>query len=310
MSRAATHRLLLFAACLLPLAAQAQPVTYRYAMRDTALCLDVWRPAQPRPDSACVVAVFGGGFVSGHRANELQRAIAAELTARGFTVVNIDYRLGLRDSARVAAEANLLHMNRLFQYCIDMAVEDCAEATRWVLDHAAALGVSPSHVVLTGSSAGAITVLQLDWCRANGLPQAATLPEGWRPAAVAAYSGAIMCRNSRLHYAAPPAPTLLMHGAKDKIVAYRRLPAAWNKSLFGSKRVAREFRRRAYPYWFLSYEGIGHEVASFLPGSVELFVAFVDQAFKGRVDRMEATLRDRFLKPTEWTRMTLIDLYK
>lgn len=301
---------LLLLLTLLPLLAQGQPQTYRYAMRDTALCLDVWRPAEPRADSACVVAVFGGGFVRGHRDNELQRSIARELTARGYTVVNIDYRLGLRDSARVAQEANLLHMNRLFQYCIDLAVEDCAEATRWVIDHAAELGVSPSHMVLTGSSAGAITVLQMDWCRANGLPQTATLPEGWCPAAVAAYSGAIQCRNSRLHYATPPSPTLFMHGTKDKIVAYRRLPSAWNRSFFGSKRVAREFRRRGYPYWFLSYEGIGHEVASFLPGSVEVFCAFADQAFKGRIERLDATVKDRLLVPTEWTSMTLIDLYK
>ena len=62
--------LLLFAFCFT--LAQAQEVeTYPFVQRDSTLFLDVYRPAQAREDKACVLAVFGGGFVGGERNNGL-----------------------------------------------------------------------------------------------------------------------------------------------------------------------------------------------------------------------------------------------
>ena len=81
--------------------------TRQYVMRDSALYLDVWHPESPRSDRACVVALFGGGFVVGERDNELQTEIARLLTARGYTVVSPDYRLGLKDSVMVNSHKSL-----------------------------------------------------------------------------------------------------------------------------------------------------------------------------------------------------------
>lgn len=296
---------------LAAVAAQGQEgvETYSFAERDSTLRLDVWRPAKQRPDSACVVALFGGGFVIGERNDKYQQEVARVLTERGFTVVSPDYRLGLKDTAMVAKYATLAKVRTLFQWTIDIAAEDCAAACAWVVAHAAEIGVNPDRIVLTGCSAGSVTVLQMDYCRANGLPPASALPEGWKPAAVVPYAGALMCKG-KPQWKTPPAPTMLMHGMKDKIVAYKRFPKVLSHALYGPYVVNRQMRKQGYPCWIVRFEGVGHEVASWLPGSVDLFCAFVDQALAGRVSSLDATMTDSELKPTKWTDMNVMDIYK
>jgi predicted esterase len=304
------RRLVIFAlmACSLAVTAQTKQ-TFQYAQRDSALFLDVWTPANPRSDSACVVALFGGGFVIGNRDDEYQTAVAKVLTERGFYVVSPDYRLGLKDSAMVASHSSLSKVRTLFQWTIDIATEDCAAAVAYVLQHAAELGISKSHLVLTGCSAGAVTVLQLDYCRANSLLQVAVLPQGWMPAAVVPYAGAIMCKG-KPKYSTAPAPTMLMHGMKDKIVNYKRFPPVLRHALYGAATVYKQQRKAGYDCWIVRFEGIGHEVASWLPGSVDLFCGFVEQAFAGRHSSLDATMTDSKLTPTKWTEMNVFDIYK
>lgn len=304
------NRLLLTIMVLVPMILSAQTKrTYTFVQRDSALRLDVWTPETPRSDRACVVALFGGGFVMGERDNKLQTEIAQLLTARGYTVVSPDYRLGLKDSAMVASHSSLSKVRDLFQWTIDIAVEDCAAAIAYVVSHAGELNINPDRIVLTGCSAGAITVLQTDYCRANALPAAAALPAGWKPAAVVPYAGAVMC-HGKPQWKTPPAPTMLMHGTKDRIVAYKRFPSLLSHALYGSATVFKQMKKKGYPVWIMRYKGIGHEVASFLPGSVDLFCGYVEQVFNGRRTTLDATVRDEKLVPTEWSKMTVMDLYK
>ena len=284
--------------------------TYPFVERDSTLYLDVYRPSQPRTDKAAVISVFGGGFISGTRDDKLMRKTAALLTERGFTVICIDYRLGLKDPALVKENKGLFKIPNLFQNCIDMAVEDCSAAIAWICEHQAELDVDTSRIVMTGCSAGAITVLEMDFCRANGWPQASALPKGWKPAAVIPYAGGVMCRCSELKYLSNPAPTLLMHGTKDKIVAYRTYGLPFSPKLHGSSSVSNAMKRQDIPHWIIRFEGIGHEVAAWLPGSVDLFCGFVDQALAGRVTNLDATMNDSKLQPTEWTNANLLDIFR
>lgn len=305
------YRFIVLLLLVLSLSATSQTkTTYPFVERDSTLYLDVHQPAMAREDHAAVISVFGGGFIIGRRDDNYQTALADSLTQRGFTVINIDYRLGLKDSVMVASHSRLLDIDDLFQYCIDIATEDCAAAVNWVVSHAEELDIDPSKIALTGSSAGAITVLQLDYCRANGLELASALPEGWKPAAVIPYAGGIMCRKRDLRYDTPPAPTLLMHGTKDRIVNYKSFGLPCHAKLFGSKTIDKRMRRQDIPHWFIRFEGIGHEVASWFPGSVDLFCCFVDQALAGRITTLDATMTDEALQPTEWTQMGVFDIYK
>lgn len=296
---------------LFSLTATAQTkTTYPFVERDSTLYLDVHSSIVTRADKAVVISVFGGGFITGRRNDSYQTALADSLVKRGFTVINIDYRLGLKDSTMVASHSRLLDIDDLFQYCIDIATEDCAEAVKWVVTHAKEININPDKIVLTGSSAGAITVLQLDYCRANGLGQASALPEGWRPAAVIPYAGGVMCKKKDLKYKTNPAPTLLMHGTKDRIVAYKGFGLPFHAKLLGSKTIDKKMDRQDIPHWFIRFEGIGHEVASWFPGSVDLFCTFANLSLEGRISSLDATMTDDTLKPSEWTNMSLFELYK
>lgn len=300
---------------MVPASATAQEKrTYVFAQRDSALRLDVWSPEVARADRACVVALFGGGFVEGERDNELQREIARLLTGRGYTVVSPDYRLGLKDTAHNKQYKGLSGVADMFQWTIDMAAEDCAEAVAWTVAHAGELNINPERMVLTGCSAGAITVAQLDYYRCNGESESGArvsslLPQGWKPSAVVPYAGAVMTKG-KPKYKTAPAPTMFMHGMKDKIVAYKRFPQLMSHALRGGSTLFDVFKKEGYPVWIVRFEGIGHEVASFLPGSVDLFCGFVEQVFNGCVTTLDATMSDKSLVPTKFTDMTVIDLYK
>lgn len=280
--------------------------THIFAQRDTAaLKLDVYRPSNPRPDHACVLYVFGGGFFSGERDNDYSRKCCQLLADRGFTAVAIDYRLYLKHAPKLP----LLQMYRNFDTAVSQAVQDCSEAISFLCDHASELNIDTSRIILTGSSAGAITVLQTDYCRANALPDAAALPQGFRPAAVIPYAGAILCPNRDFSYAQPPAPTCFFHGTADRIVNYHRFRASLSQSLFGADKVSHLFHKKGYNYWMMRFDDRGHEVAIALPATIDEFCAFVDAALSGRTMQYDAHCTDAAVQVCEWTHMTLFDLY-
>ena len=283
--------------------------TYMFVERDSSLCLDVYKPETPRADKAAVLMAFGGGFFSGERNNNQMKRWASALLEHGFTVISIDYRLGFKDSDFVANHSRLLQLPDLFMHCIDIAVQDCAAAVAWVCSNAGMLDIDPSKLILTGSSAGAITILQLDYYRANSMSGASALPAGWKPVAVIPYSGGVMCRDSKLKYATDPAPTMLLHGTKDRIVTYKSIGLPFGKKMHGGKKMDKALTRQDIPHWFIRFDGIGHEVADWLPGSVDLFCAFVDLTLAGRITTLDATMTDSGLKPTAWAQINMFQLY-
>ena len=101
-----------FALVLLCTNAAAQTKeTHPFVERDSTLYLDVHKPAIQRADKAAVLAVFGGGFFTGKRDDRYQSALADSLVERGFTVISIDYRLGMKDSLMVAENSKLLKIH-------------------------------------------------------------------------------------------------------------------------------------------------------------------------------------------------------
>ena len=123
------------------------------------------------------------------------------------------------------------------------------------------------------------------------------------------YAGGIMCHKRDLKYETPPAPTLLMHGTEDKIVNYKSFGLPLSSKLFGARKIDKAMDRQDIPHWFLSYDGKGHEVASWMPGSVDLFCAFVDQTLDGHISTLDARIDDPTLLPNRWTGMTILQLY-
>lgn len=299
------HNILFLFLLLLSVTVTGQQ-TFTYATRDTAsLKLDFYQPATPRGDGACVIYVFGGGFFMGARNDSASTRACRLLADRGFAVVSIDYRLYLRHAPKVP----LVKAYTLFDTAITQAVEDCSEAIAFVYSHAKEWNIDTSRIILTGSSAGAITVLQTDYSRCNSLPVVSALPAGFRPAAVLPYAGGVYCRNRALHYAVPPAPTCFFHGTADRIVAYKSFRGSLHSALFGAAKVVKEFKKKDYSHWILRFEDRGHEVAGALPSTLDEFCAFVDATLEGRHMAYDATCTDGNIRQSKWTHMSLFQLY-
>lgn len=292
---------------LLCLTATSQE-TYNYVNRGkNELKLDVYKPSKPRGDGACVVYVFGGGFVIGARNDKASKECCELLAERGFTAISIDYRLGLSTMS-----PDSIKWTKVFDYfdtAIRVAVEDCCAAIRYIVDNSVQLGIDPTKIILTGNSAGAVTVLQTDYCRANGRPETSILPSNWMPAAVVPYAGAVFETHGKLKYKTPPAPTCFFHGTEDKIVFYRTFHLSRHRLAGASWLVKHRFKKNRYPYWIMRFKGRGHEVAGYLPDTMHEFEAFVNAALAGRVTYYDAKCEDEALKPNKWTKMNIIQLY-
>lgn len=285
------------------------PQTFEYVRYgDRALLLDVYKPKVARADSACVVYLFGGGFAMGSRQVENVRKFCQKLAQQGFTAVAIDYRLHIPEVN--FDTVSLLNMSTVFRDAIYMATEDASASVAYICKNASTLGISTSRIVLCGSSAGAITSLQLDYCRANGLSPASALPGGWSPAAVVAFSGAIYADGTRPRYDKAPAPTFFLHGDADKIVNYKKFPPLLRSGLYGPKKLHKIFEMNGYPHWFFIFEGIGHEIAAQQINMYEEFEVFVNKVLAGKRMRYDATVRDDDVKPTKWSKMNVFDLYR
>lgn len=94
--------------------------------------LDILTPRRPagggpRPG---VIVFHGGGWIRGSRA-EMANRVCRRYLARGFTVANVEYRLGLAAAA-----------------------EDAVRAVEWFRSSAPGFGVDPRRIVATGESAG------------------------------------------------------------------------------------------------------------------------------------------------------------
>ena len=285
------------------------PVSHEYVFRgDRTMMLDVYTPAVPRADSAAVMYLFGGGFIMGSRTDKYVRNYCQMLADHGYTAIAIDYRLYLKEVD--FSKVSLVGSIDVFRDAINYTASDCAAAIAFICSRATEFGVNPDRIVLCGSSAGAIGVLQLDYCRANSLPPADELPAGWKPAAVVAYSGAVFCERTKPKYATPPVPTFFLHGDKDRIVNFKKFPPVLRTGLYGPKKLHKVFEKNNYPHWFFKFEGIGHEVAAIPQYMFEEMESFVDKTLRGAEMYYDATVRDNSIQPTEWSKLDVSDLYK
>ena len=216
--------------------------TFVYAVRDAdTLRLD--RYALLSPDSRakpCLMFLFGGGFMTGTRDNRRFRPFFDYYARKGFVVVSIDYRLGMK-RARQAGLLDEEHFTQALDMTLSMATEDLYDATAYICRHKP--DVDPSRIVTCGSSAGAITVLMGEYWLCNGHPlTAGKFTQDFSYAGVIAFAGAVCDTQDSLRWARDPAPMLLFHGDADRNVPYGALgvDGVW---LFGSKSIADDLAR-------------------------------------------------------------------
>ncbi len=253
-----------------------QKETHLFAVKDgQELKMDIYKSDSatilPQP---CLIFVFGGGFKEGVRDSEIYSKYFNYFAGKGFTVASIDYRLGMKDS-----NAPGVFNYKPLQNAIDMAVSDLYSATNYIIENAEKLYIDPNLIIISGSSAGAVTVLQAEYENRDNHPSADVLPSDFRYAGVVSFAGGIFSTEGLPSYNQIPAPTLFFHGSADKLVPYNKL-RVFHIGMFGSKSLAQRFKQKRYPYLFYSVEDIGHEVAEypmqeFLPEIEKFIIDFV-----------------------------------
>lgn len=172
--------------------------------QSVTLKLDVYTPpgADPVTQRPAVVWVHGGGFSSLSKTSAELVDEATTLGKEGYVGFSIDYRLEPGGCSAATPTSTCLQ-------AIQEAREDAQTAVRWVKAHAADYGVDPTRIAIGGSSAGAITALNVGYSTAED-------PGAGVRAAVSLSGAAI---GSTIN--AGDAPALLFHGTADPLVPYQ-----------------------------------------------------------------------------------------
>jgi predicted esterase len=268
--------------------------TYLYARRDTCdLFMDVYDPADGSEETfmgiqkPTILFMFGGGFIRGTRDDESYNSWFRMLTENGYRVIYIDYRLGLKGTTKVGvAQVNVLDK------AIHMAVEDLFSATNFIIDNADQFGIDPSDIVISGSSAGAISVMQAEYEIANRTEWASVLPEGFNYAGVMSFSGAILSRKGKVKYETAPCPTMMLHGTADEVVPYRQI-ALFNLGFFGGGKLVERFKKFGYDYNMYHFIDYGHEIAGSMYSTLDLQMKFLESnVIQGKKRIIEAWISD------------------
>ena len=286
--------------------------TYLYAEKDTSkLYLDVYVPQVQNEQHACLFYVFGGGFIGGKRDDDNQVGmIKKHYTDKGYVVIAIDYRLGMRGQSNYSA---LLAVKK-FQAAIYMASEDLISALDFTLKNllnTKEYKINPKNILVLGSSAGAVTALQTDYSICNGYLNSSILPSDFHLAGVISYAGAIFSTHGMPKYKNhTPAPTLLCHGTEDHLVNYKKTQLA-NLGFFGSDAIAKQFKKNSYNYRIRRYSGLGHQVAAICYNEFDLIDQFIsEQVFSDKtLIQIDETYFNAGIEP-KWMNLHVRDLKK
>ncbi|MBO7282507.1 MAG: alpha/beta hydrolase [Alistipes sp.] len=282
--------------------------THHYATHDGfELLLDRYDTTTPCEECRpCMIFAFGGGFKQGSRDNEMYISYLERLAAEGIVAISIDYRLGLKLYPPTGGKVSMV---KALANAVNVAVEDLYGATNYIIANAKEWGINPELIMISGSSAGAITVLQAEWLRSNGDRMAEVLPEGFRYAGVVSCAGAIFSTKGKPKFRREAAPMLLFHGTSDSNVPYHKSSIA-GIGFFGSKHIAKQLDKVLSPYYFYSAEYVTHTLAAtpFIDQQ-ELILQFInDYVLRGRKLYIEAQIIDPTIpqRPTRFTPMDYI----
>ena len=145
----------------------------------------------------CIVFMFGGGFFTGHRDWFGFIDYFKYFAEKGYTVISIDYRLGLKDAGDLT-KGDPMRTAALLNSSISMAVEDLFDATTFIVNHNKEWNIDTNTIIASGSSAGAISVLHGEYNICNKTELTKKLPEDFRYAGIIAFAGAIFSTDGEI----------------------------------------------------------------------------------------------------------------
>jgi acetyl esterase/lipase len=183
-------------------------ITYGSAVnasnQTVTLTMDMYSP--PATDTVtsrpAIVWVHGGSFSSGDKTSPELVDESNTFAKEGYVNASINYRLEPGGCASVNPTAICITAMR-------EAMQDAQTAVRFLRTHATTYGIDPKRIAIGGSSAGAITALNVGYATSENPASAVR--------AALSLSGA----NILSHANAGDAPALLFHGTADPLVPYQ-----------------------------------------------------------------------------------------
>ncbi len=154
-----------------------------------------------------VIFVHGGSFRAGSKTSAELVDQARFFAQRGYVTASITYRLGPTVGCVVPGAECVV--------AIVQAREDAQAAVRFFRSRAAEFGIDPERIAIAGTSAGAITALNVGY--GADLPDATVDGVSAEVRAAVSLSGAALPGGA---IDANDAPALLFHGTADPLVPY------------------------------------------------------------------------------------------
>ena len=187
--------------------------------RTETLRLDIYKPANSADahrNRPAVMMVHGGGFKAGDKAS--MEVNATEWARRGYVAISVGYRLD-DDNQCQAVQHGQTTDPALILECetaILAAQHDTQAAVRWARARAATLGINPTKVAVWGTSAGAVTAINVAYNSTNpgssGTPGQSSKVQASAAMSGAAYDTSIIGRGD--------SPVIQAHNPADQAVLY------------------------------------------------------------------------------------------
>ena len=236
--------------------------TYTYATKNgEPLKLDIYIPQNDTASKrATFIYVHGGAFMGGSRDEASIRDFCNYMAGYGYVVASISYRLTRKNKETgFGCDCPAADKQNTFIW----ALQDVQDATFFLIQNREQFGVDPQKIILSGSSAGAETVLNTAYLP----PMCYGLDSGpVSYAGVISMAGAIP--DTVVIYNESAVPSMLFHGTDDELVPYATAPHRYCKKgdpgyliLNGAYTIAQKLEKLGTPYWLHTTCGGGHEIA-------------------------------------------------
>jgi acetyl esterase/lipase len=240
------------------------------------LRLDIYQPLKDTLSRRPLILILhGGAFILGDKETETVRELAEDFARKGYVVASANYRIGFNPASKSSLERAAYR-----------AVQDARAALRFLSANAHKYRIDTNWVFLAGSSAGAITALNVAFMEESERPES-TAGNFWRAQvdlggldessnifsgsftirAVANLWGAV--NDTAIIDEYENIPVLSVHGNNDRIVPYgynypfldldTTITANIVSKLYGSSSIHTRLNNLGIESRLITLENAGHE---------------------------------------------------